>query len=410
MRTIVFIGSNKSGSSREAIRAAERLGFFTVLLTDRRTFVNQRLEFPDVHRMIHCDSLYDLDELAKKIDVLKEQGKVVEAIVSFLEAHSQTAAKMAERYDLRHVSLDAILRMSDKIQTRETLKDTPYCPYYTVYDGTGKLTDFIDENTSQLPLVVKSPQSTGSKDVLKANTSDELLTHLTKLRDKYPDQPVLVEEYLDGPQYLVEVLVDDRGIHLVAVIEQEIMKKRRFIVIGYTVLAEMPASLKSSLTEAVSDIVKKMELEKGACHLELRLVHGEWKLIEINPRISGGAMNRMIEVATGINLVQETIRLMVGERPRLKRESNHYVYTHYLTVRETGYLERVTGKKRAARIDGVREVFVKPRKGQKLYVPESMGHRYAYIIAIGETKEEAKSAAKRAGDEIKFTLTRRWNG
>ncbi|WP_243653052.1 ATP-grasp domain-containing protein [Tumebacillus sp. BK434] len=381
-----------------------------MLLIDRRSFVNQRLEFPDVHRMIHCDSLYDLEDLQKKIDMLKEQGKVIEAIVSFLEAHSQTAAVMAERNDLHYVSQEAILRMSDKIATREALSDTPYCPYYTVYDGSCKLADFIDDLTPHLPLVVKSPQSTGSKDVLKANTSDELLVHLTKLRDKYPEKPVLVEEYLDGPQYLVEVLVDDRGIHLVAVIEQEIMKKRRFIVIGYMVLAEMPRSLERSLTEAVSEIVKQIGLEKGACHLELRLVHGEWKLIEINPRISGGAMNRMIEVATGINLVQETIRLMVGERPRLKREHNHYVYTHYLTVRETGYLERVTGKKRAARLDGVREVFVKPRKGQKLYVPESMGHRYAYIIAVGDSKEAAKATAKRAGDEIKFSLTRKWSG
>ena len=52
MKTIIFIGGNKSGSSREAIKAAGKLGFFTVLLTDREIFLENRLDFPDVHQMI----------------------------------------------------------------------------------------------------------------------------------------------------------------------------------------------------------------------------------------------------------------------------------------------------------------------------------------------------------------------
>ncbi len=35
MNTIVFIETNKSGSSREAIKAAEELNFFTFLLTEK---------------------------------------------------------------------------------------------------------------------------------------------------------------------------------------------------------------------------------------------------------------------------------------------------------------------------------------------------------------------------------------
>ena len=60
MRTIVFIETNKSGSSREAIKAAERLGFFTVLFTNRQKFIQQRTEFPEVHQMILVElSNYD---------------------------------------------------------------------------------------------------------------------------------------------------------------------------------------------------------------------------------------------------------------------------------------------------------------------------------------------------------------
>ncbi|GMA51756.1 hypothetical protein GCM10025857_31130 [Alicyclobacillus contaminans] len=49
METIVFIGSNKSGSSQEGIQAAERLGYYTVLLTNRKTFLEKRYTGPRVN-------------------------------------------------------------------------------------------------------------------------------------------------------------------------------------------------------------------------------------------------------------------------------------------------------------------------------------------------------------------------
>jgi hypothetical protein len=53
MQTIIFLGSNKSGSSREALKAAKILWYFTVLLTDREKWIKQqRKEFTDVHQMI----------------------------------------------------------------------------------------------------------------------------------------------------------------------------------------------------------------------------------------------------------------------------------------------------------------------------------------------------------------------
>jgi hypothetical protein len=56
LKTIVFIGTNKSGSSREAIKAAEKTGYFTVLFTNNEKQVQQRKEYTDVHEMIFIDT------------------------------------------------------------------------------------------------------------------------------------------------------------------------------------------------------------------------------------------------------------------------------------------------------------------------------------------------------------------
>lgn len=115
-------------------------------------------------------------------------------------------------------------------------------------------------------------------------------------------------------------------------------------------------------------------------------------------------MNRMIEEAYGINLAEETIKLYLGDEPSLKRKYERHIYTHYMTLNAYGRLLKVTGRKKANEQPGVKEVYVRPRKGAILTPPKSMGHRNGYVIATGETSDEAKQNAKHAANQIKFYL------
>jgi len=399
MRTIVFIETNKSGSSREAIKAAERLGYFTVLFTNRQKFIQQRTEFPEVHQMVLVE-LSNYDELKKNLRELQKQGKQIKGIFSFVHSYVYLAAELAEEFCTSVVSSDAILKMENKVLTRELLKGHPNSPYYALYTPDYPLDYFINQAKNYLPLILKSPASAGSKDVILANNEDQLKVAIQELRKK--NKQILLEEYLTGPQYLMEVLVHNGKVHIVAVIEQEITFFQRFIVTGYCLLPNINQRMYESIHETVSSILKAFEMKNGACHLEMRLVDGIWKLIEINPRISGGAMNRIIEVGYGINLVEETIQLMLGNKPSLTRKHSKYVYAHYLTVDSRGKLIKVTGKELSSQYPGVEEVYIKPRQGQIVRPPFSMGDRCGYILASSNYKMDAKRMALRAASNIRF--------
>ncbi|SFC71475.1 Biotin carboxylase [Bacillus sp. OV322] len=403
MDTIVFVASSKSGSSREAIKAAERLGYFTVLLTDRIQFMEQRLEFPDVHQMIFAD-LSDISKLKEIIADLIKQGKVIKNIFSFMDPNVHLAASLAEEFCTSVVSSAPILQMEDKVLTRSMLKDLPVSPYFSIYTPGNSLKDFVWEHQTKLPLIIKSPISAGSKDVLKANSKIQLKSAMKNLIRKYGKKPILVEEFLIGPQFLVETLVHDGEVHIAAVIEQEITFHKRFIVTGYILDPFLNEDFYHNIQQTVHSIVDTFGMKNGACHIEMRLVNGEWKVIEINPRISGGAMNRIIEVGYGINLVEETIQSFQGNKPNLKRNHEKYVYVHYLTVENEGQLIKVTGANAAANFPGVEEVFIKPRKGKFLRAPLSMGDRYGYVMASSHSKEDAIKIAQEAAKEIKFHL------
>lgn len=402
METIVFIEITKSGSSREAIKAAERLGYITVLLTERKSFIKQRKEFPDVTQMIHLGEITE-DLIRTEVRQLQRQGKIIKAIISLVDPFVSMATQLSNELCKSTISVNALKIMEDKTSTRIALIKNATTPKFEVFQPTDDLKDFIKRHDS-FPLIVKSAVSKASKDVYLVESKFELEKVLRKNLKLYPNQKVVLEEYLDGPQYLVEVLVRNGEKNIVAIFKQDITKEMKFIVTGYELQLNLREDFYKKLDRAVESIIKDLGVTNAACHLEIRYVNGNWKLIEINPRISGGAMNRMIEEAFGINLVEETIKLYLGYEPYLVRRYEKYIYTHYITIGSYGKLLKVTGRDAATNYPGVREVYVKPRKGATMMPPISMGHRYGYVIASGDTLDEAKKNAVNAASKIKFYL------
>ncbi|WHY85500.1 ATP-grasp domain-containing protein [Neobacillus novalis] len=403
MKTIVFIGTNKSGSSREAIKAAEQLGYFTVVFTNNEKQLQQRAEYTDVHEMIFIDT-NDQSKMKEEISNLLTRGLDIKTIVSFIDSYVHIASVLCDEFCQSYTSAKAIKIMEDKEETRVYLQNQPYTPKFLVIKPGESVS--LEKMSSQIdfPVMVKSPKSTGSKDVVLAADQEQLEKHIRRFQERNPEESIIVEEYIDGNQYLVEALVYNNKIHMIGVIEQEITKGKRFIITGYGVLAKVPYYIKAGIEAVLNSIVSEFSIKNGALHLELRHTKNGWKLIEINPRISGGAMNQMLHAAFGFSLVEETLQLYLGEQPSVKPRYKHYVFTQYLIVSKKGELEKVTGKNRASKSPGVVEVYVKPKKGTKLIPPLSMGHRYAYVIAKGASLVEAKKLAKDAANEITFHL------
>ncbi|KAA0546556.1 ATP-grasp domain-containing protein [Bacillus sp. BGMRC 2118] len=404
MQTIVFVGSNKSGTSRDALKLSEELGYFTVLLTDREKFLQQREEFYEVHQMIYVENLAEKETVMQEINKLQAQGKDIQGCMSLIDPFVHLAASITNELGLASLSTEALYLMEDKTRFREKMRDHPATPQFQVYRPDEKLTDWIEHNHFRLPMIIKSPVSNGSKDVFLIESKDKLKQGMRRLLTNFPDTPILIEEFINGPQYLVEVIVYNKEVNIVGIIQQEIEHLQRFIVTDYCFPALLSVEDYDSLKESVQSIVHSLGLQTGTCHLEIRLQDGEWKLIEINPRMSGGAMNRIIYEGVGIDLVKETLHLYLGKEPELQKQHQKFVYVKYLTVGTRGRLLKVTGKGRASKYEGVKDVYVKPRKGSILGPPSSMGDRYAYVLASAETPQKAKQIAMNAAKEIKFYL------
>lgn len=398
MKMIIFIGTQKSGSSYEALKAAQNMGYYTVLLTNQETVISKRAEFPHINLMKYCD-IDNINWIRKTVRCLLAKGADIRAIVSFIDPHCHTAAVLSHEFGLKSFSEEAISVMLDKIKSREALKGSPYAPFFREIRD-----EKMPEMTAKFPLVLKVPASAGSKDVHKVETWRQFEKAYHEIRKVYPRGPVLAEEYLEGPQYLVETLTANRKTHIAAIVEQEITFTGRFIVTGYKMILDHENEFFQSLKEAVSRIINRLDMKDGPCHLEIRYVGHEWKLIEANPRISGGAMNLFIETAYGVSLVKETLKLALGFEPDLRHKHEKESFLQYVIVPREGVLIKATGKNMALACPGVEHVHIRPKKGSIIMPPLSMAFRYAYVIATGLSANEAAAKAKYGASKIKFHI------
>ncbi|MBY0121270.1 ATP-grasp domain-containing protein [Bacillus sp. S/N-304-OC-R1] len=403
MKTIVFIGSNQFGTSKEALSIAKEIGYSVVLITNKFQQINA-LKFPEVDHLVFLENIFDKGKVLKEINEFKNKGRQICACISFIDPYVSYAAEIAMNLGLFSISIEAFSILENKIKVRHKLKDLPYSPFYTVLSPGTSINEFVKEHQSKLPLILKIPNSNGSKNVLFVDTVHDLKRGITSLQKKFQKLPILIEEYLIGPQYLIEIVVHDGVIQWAGVIEQEIIKDKTFIVTGYNFPALLDDERYDALINCVEEIIKELGLTNGSCHLEMKQVEGEWKLVEINPRMSGGAMNRIIEEGTGINLVKEIVKMNLGQTPVFLQTRHQHVYAKYITISRSGYLLQVTGEEHARKHSGVKYVYVKPVKGKIITVPYSMGNRYACVIAASESPKQAKETALAAAKKIKFYL------
>ena len=402
MKAIIFLDTNKSGSSREGIKAAKKMGYVTHLLTNRMNILNQSKEFTEVDEM-HAVDLEKKESIQEVVMKIQSTYHVI-CIISFIHSYVQIAAELSNRLCHTNISIESIRIMENKALMRTYLKDKHYSTYYLIVQKNESINSFISLLEERYPLVIKMPSSTGSKDVFFIRSEYELRNRIRYLRKRYPEEEILIEEYLEGPQFIVEAMIYEGNIHIAAVVEQDITRERRFIVTGYSIISKLDKEIYNKLIETSREIINDLDVKNGNCHLELRRVQGEWKLIEVNPRISGGIMNQLIEEAYGFNYVEQILKVYVGKEPLLAREFENCVYAHYMTVNSIGKLLKVTGRNQARKEPGVIGVYIKPKKGQTLTPPLSMGHRYGYVLAKGRTENEAKEIALKAAGYIKFHL------
>lgn len=169
------------------------------------------------------------------------------------------AARFAERTGLVFHSVATITAIGDKGAMRRRLAGDPDLAVRSAmaHDEASLRTAAA---AIGFPLVVKPSDSTGSQGVSVLRSEDGLSA--AGERALAVSAAVLVEEFLDGPQYSVEAFSED-GTHVVLAVTRKYSDPRTLVEMGHVLPADLPDAVRTEFAERTRRLLRTLGLRYG---------------------------------------------------------------------------------------------------------------------------------------------------
>jgi len=133
------------------------------------------------------------------------------------------------------------------------------------------------------------------------------------------ERSVLVQEYIEGPEFSVEGYAARGEITVLAVTEKLNSGPPLFEELGHLQPARIDELQQRTIEDYVVAAGRAFKLENTFFHFELRLAERGPVMMEINCRLGGDMIARLLELRSGMNVGETLMRLAAGEavpRPR----------------------------------------------------------------------------------------------
>jgi len=244
------------------------------------------------------------------------------------------------------------------------------------------------------PVIIKAAGGGGGRGMRVVHTEAALLNAVNMTRGEaqaaFANPVVYLEKYLERPRHIeIQVLADahKNAVHLG---ERDCsMQRRHQKVMEEAPAPELPQKLRERIGERCVDACHKIAY-RGAGTFEFLYEDGEFYFIEMNTRIQ--VEHPVTEMITGLDLVQEQIRVAAGEKLRF-RQKDIVLRGHALECRinaEDPY--RFTpspGRITSYHPPGGPGIRVDSHVYQGYTVPPYYDSMVGKVIAYGATREQA---------------------
>ncbi len=218
----------------------------------------------------------------------------IDILVPTVDCELLPIAEASERFEaigtMLMLTSAASLRLSlDKLATLKACDGVIPVPRFAVFDQS------FNADEWNFPLIVKPRSASGSRGVIKVNSPEEL----AKLNRS---SALLVQEYLPGEEYSVDVWSTGNGDPKIAVPRTRSKVDSGITVTGYT--------LHDPYLEAIAKLAAQTLGTSFVANVQFRRdANGEPRLLEINARFPG---TMTLTVASGVHMPLLSLRETIG--------------------------------------------------------------------------------------------------
>ena len=275
-------------------------------------------------------------------------------------------------------------------------------PWYFIA-GSPKEFDLVKQN-ALYPCIMKPTDNAGSRGVMLIHSLEELEAGYAYSRRESRGGAVMIEEYLEGPEFSVEVMVIDGEPHVLQITDKLTTGAPHFVEMGHSQPARQTEEAKEKITDLACRAVKAVGISCGPAHVEMILTKQGPKMVELGARMGGDCITtHLVPLSTGIDMVRATIEVACGNRPDIRPKWNKGAAIRYLDT-PNGILKEIHGVSQAKEIEGIREIAIVKSLGERFGHIQSSTDRVGFVIAQAENAGEAIKRCEMAESMISLRV------
>lgn len=304
-------------------------------------------------------------------------------------------SKSSEKLNLHSISYDTAVKATDKFEMIKAFKAAGVpSPWYFDVDSLDELKAL--EGRITFPCIIKPTDNAGSHGVAKADSFKELLEEYEYSHSCSRHGKVIVEEYLDGPEVSVEIMVVNGEVHVLQITDKITTGAPHFVEMGHTQPSRLQEDSRNRIKEIATAACKAVGIDKGPAHVEMRVTTRGPVMIELGARMGGDNITtHLVPLSTGIDMVEATIKIALGEDPNITPTLHCGSAIRYFEA-PLGTIQSIEGVEAAESIPGVKQITFTKVVGEVSTPIHSSNDRIGFVIAQGETAEDAVRICEKA--------------
>jgi biotin carboxylase len=325
-RTIALVRAGYEGKRLQYARMAE-LGVRIVLLDEPGHWSESLVQEGLVERWLPVAVTGDPDtDAAAVLDALAGAGVQPDGVVTIWEESTDVAARVALALGLPGNPPEAVDAARSKVRTREL------CAELGLPSPRAWRVRSLDELYAAaghvgFPAVVKPEFGRSQFGTVRVDDLDSLPTIYTLVRAVTRPEThaifrvgndLLLEEYMDGVEFDVDLLMHDGRCVFSSVSQNWPTAEPSFQETGLHCPADHDKRAVRRLVDLVIRTVQAFGLHSGVLHVEGKCTSRGPRIVEINARLGGGRVWQYVRDVWGVNLVDALVYACLGLPPAIR--------------------------------------------------------------------------------------------
>jgi len=185
------------------------------------------------------------------------------------------------------------------------------------------------------------------------------------------DMTMLLEQYLDGPEVDIDVVMCNGKWRYAAVSDNGPTQEPYFNETWGVCPSLLPKDQQAILKDLAIKSVEAIGFTSGVFHVECKMTSNGPHLIEVNARMGGGPVRECNLRTWGVDLVEETVFLALGipSRPMVPKQPHEAFAYSLVNAKQSGKLGDTKGVERIASQEGVVKAKMLCRAGDSVVGP-----------------------------------------